>query len=49
MCIRDRGIDFRLPTVRILDSASCIPRGCQITTARTVSYTHLDVYKRQGH
>ncbi|WP_459505333.1 hypothetical protein [Erwinia amylovora] len=48
------GIDFRLLTFRILDSASYIPSGCQITPARmtssgAVSYTHLDVYKRQGH
>ena len=53
MCIRDRVVDFLHNPKRYTDIGAKLPKGALLVgppgTGKTpVSYTHLDVYKRQG-
>ena len=56
MCIRDRGMDVQLlrQAVFLEDQLEAVGEGggrhreLRSLTAEPVSYTHLDVYKRQG-
>ena len=52
MCIRDRGLELRnivydIPTACVLVTCFVAIPFVLVGTLRAVSYTHLDVYKRQ--
>ena len=55
MCIRDRGNDLwtEMKESGVLEKTALVfgqmhePPGARMRVAETVSYTHLDVYKRQ--
>ena len=49
MCIRDRRIGSQIVSGKILDVIAELLAGeIVFPSAETVSYTHLDVYKRQA-
>ena len=49
MCIRDRPISLLSAYRSALVSSRVLPTRTILQIATTVSYTHLDVYKRQDH